>query len=111
MTEWTRRTQNSAPVFGEPLTAGTQWYVAGGWRIDKFTPMVRYVSNKPATSLLEYKGRPSVGLILRYDVMHNVALKAQVDRYDADTSAVFKTPAAAPGTKVNVMSFGADFVF
>lgn len=111
MSEWTRRTQGDVPGLGIPLIASTSWYVAAGWRIDKFTPMVRYAIAKADGSLVTYPTKPSVGLMLRYDAMRNVALKVQVDRYDASNSNAFKVPQATPGTKVDVLTVGADFVF
>ena len=111
MSEVTKRTENDVPGLGMPLSATTNWYVAVGWRIGKYTPMVRHVASRTNGSLITAPDQKGEGLILRYDVVRNVALKAQVDRYDASNPSAFKVPVAAAGQKVNVFSFGADFLF
>ena len=59
-----------------PLSATTNWYVAVGWRIGKYTPMVRHVASRTNGSLITAPDQKGEGLILRYDVVRNVALKA-----------------------------------
>ncbi|MEP6546066.1 MAG: porin [Gammaproteobacteria bacterium] len=112
LAEWTRRSENDAPLLNEPFTESSQWYVAGGWRFGKFTPLAIYGHIHQEQSLL---GSPrswsTVAASLRYDVVHNIALKAQVSRPQASNSTYWVTGSAASGERVNVYSVGADFVF
>jgi hypothetical protein len=111
MSEMTKRTENDVPGLGMPISATTNWYVALGWRFGKFTPMVRHVASRTNGSLISAPDQKGDGLSLRYDVARNVALKAQIDRYDASNLSAFKVPLTASGQKINVFSFGADFLF
>jgi predicted porin len=115
MTEWTQRKQNDIdpsyfPGFGiggKPLAEGRAWYVAGGWRFGKWLPMLSYGENK---NTLTSDKTHNTSLSLRYDVMTNVALKAQVSRYDAKDGAAFVQDDITKST-VNVFAIGVDFVF
>jgi hypothetical protein len=111
LAEWARRTENDVVGQNKPLASTTAWYVAAGYRFAKLTPMVRYSVLKDNGGLITYFDKPVIGASLRYDVVRNVALKLQVDRYDASNFYSFVNPATTPGTKVTVVSFGADFVF
>jgi hypothetical protein len=110
--EWTNRSQNDIPVLNKPLAAGSQYYVAAGWHLQKLTPMVVYGVYHSGNQLIappgEYK---SWSGSLRYDVIHNVALKAQVSRTVAGNTRYWVTPEYSSSEHVNVYSFGADFVF
>ena len=111
LSEWARRRENDVPGLGLPISATTAWYVAAGWRFGTWTPMLRYAAQKNDGSLVTFPGKPSLGASLRYDAFRNVALKFQVDRYDASSPDAFTAPSATAGTKVTVVGFGADFVF
>jgi hypothetical protein len=110
--EWTHRTQNDIPTLGKPLAAGAEYYAAAGWHLHKFTPMVVFGVYRSSSQLIappgEYKSWTGV---LRYDLFHNVALKAQVTRTGAGNTRFWVTPNFTSNENVNVYSFGADFVF
>jgi len=112
LAEWAKRSENDVPGFNVPLGASTSWYVAGGWRFGKLTPMVSYAKFKTAEALsttLATYGTPSISL--RYDVVTNVALKAQLSRAQADNSEYWSNSDPNAREHVNVFSLGADFVF
>jgi len=111
LSEIAKRSEHDAPVLGEPLSASTSSYVAAGYRIGSFTPMVRYSHMNYGRSLTAAPVQNSEGLILRYDALRNVAFKAQIDRYDASNPTAFTVTQATTGKKINVLSVGADFVF
>ena len=97
----------------EAASASTEWYVAGGYRFGKWTPFVRYGEFKPKAGLVYTEagsyGTPTV--TLRYDLVTNVALKAEVSRAQAANGEYFATYNQAVNERVTVVSFGADFVF
>jgi len=110
--EWSKRTENDVPLVNKPLFASTQWYVAGGWRFGKLTPMVIYGGLKENGSLADgnnYYGTWSVAL--RYDVVRNIALKAEASRPIAANPAYWVTPNPDSNQRINVFGLGADFVF
>jgi hypothetical protein len=112
LAEWAKRSQGNAPGFNLPLIASTQWYAAGGWRFGMLTPMVIYGVYKPIQTLAS--GAADYGTwsgSLRYDIVHNVALKAEISRPQAGNSFYWVTPSATSSERVNVYSFGVDFVF
>ena len=39
LAEWAKRSENNIPIVNLPLGISTQWYIAGGWRFGKFTPL------------------------------------------------------------------------
>ena len=110
--EWARTKQNDAPILDEPLASSSQWYAAAGWRFGKFLPLAVYGHVKEQQSLLyapsEYG---SWSASLRYDVVSNVALKAEVSRAQASNAQYWVTANTASSAYVNVYSIGADFVF
>lgn len=117
MTEYAQRKQNdisssyfSGPPFnigGRPLAESRSWYVAGGWRFGKWLPLLSYGENKD-TIRNDTTRVPSASL--RYDLMTNVALKAQWSRYDAKDGSAFVNEDASKHT-VHVFAAGVDFVF
>jgi len=113
LAEWAKRSENAAPVVNLPLSAQTSWYVAGGWRFGKLTPLVNYAGAKPSESLSnsgqKKYGTPSISL--RYDVVTNVALKAQASRAQADNGSYWTDRNPNSSEHVNVFSLGVDFVF
>jgi hypothetical protein len=111
LSEFAKRSEDNAPILGEPLSASASSYVAAGYRIGSFTPMVRYSHVKYGKSLTAAPVQNSEGLILRYDAFRNVAFKAQIDRYDASNPTAFISTQATTGKKIDVLSVGADFVF
>jgi hypothetical protein len=113
LSEFAKRTQNDAPVIGMPLDISDEWYVAGGWRFGKLTPLLIYGKYNPGQSLLtpEAASYGTWSGSLRYDIVRNVALKAQVSRAQAGNSTYWVTPNPASGERINVYSVGADFVF
>jgi hypothetical protein len=112
LTEWAKRSENAVPIVNLPLAAFSSWYVAGGWRFGKLTPMVTYAGEKWNESLsnsaVSYT-TPSISL--RYDLVTNVALKAQFSRPQADNASYWTDRNPNSGERVNVFSLGADFVF
>jgi hypothetical protein len=112
LAEWTRRTQNDIPIVDKPLAAGSQYYAAAGWHVRKFTPMIVYGVYQSAKQLIAPPGEyQSWSGVLRYDVLRNVALKAQVARTGAGDTRFWVTPNFSSSEHVSVYSFGADFVF
>jgi hypothetical protein len=113
VSEFAKRHQNDAPVLNEPLSNTSQWYVAGGWRFGKFTPLLSYAKAQNKKSILS-PTEADYGTwsgSLRYDVVNNVALKAEISRAQAGNGSYWITPNPASGERVNVYSLGADFVF
>ena len=130
MAEWARRKMGEMPLnanlgvpwdsiylgtgyAGKPLAKSQAFYVAGGWRFGQVLPMLAYGQTR--NMFTGEKNREVSGSV-RWDFMNNVALKAQLSRYQARDTQAFVSPAAA-GTpdysnkKVNVFSVGLDFVF
>ncbi len=111
LSEWTKRTENNAPVLNKPLSASSQWYLGAGWRLGKFTPFAVYGRAHEKSSLVSTDSTSSsISASLRYDVMHNVDLKAQVSRAAA-ASGYWVQPNPTSREHVNVYSVGVDFVF
>jgi hypothetical protein len=112
LAEWAKRSENLVPLFNEPLAASTQWYVAGGWRFGKLTPLVTYGVSEQYNSLSGPAGRFGTwSASLRYDVVRNIALKAEWSRPQATNPVYWVNPDPTSSTRVNVFSLGADFVF
>ncbi len=110
--EWVDSKQNPLPIFNEPLTASKSWYVAAGWRFTKFLPLVTYGSVHEEQSLLSNPyTKNSLSASLRYDVVSNIALKAEVTRALGSDGLYYSTTNTASDKHVNVYSLGADFVF
>jgi hypothetical protein len=112
LSEFAKRTMTKAPVVNLPFLASDQWYVAGGWRVDKLTPMLIYGNWDAGRSLV---GTPhsdaSWSASLRYDAVANVALKAQLSRPEKSSQFFWASSDSPSVQRVNVFSFGADFVF
>jgi hypothetical protein len=112
LAEWAIRTQNNAPIVNEKADANREWYVAGGWRFDKLTPLLIYGKFDQLNSLAgPASGHGAFSASLRYDVVHNIALKAQYSRPQASSTPYWVIPDPASNKRVNVYSLGADFVF
>ena len=112
LSEWTKRSENLAPIVHLPLLMGEAWYVAGGWRFGKLTPLLMVANSKPDLSLATPAGSfTSESVTLRYDVAHNVALKAQVTRAAAGNFWYWTTSIPGAPGYVDVFALGADFVF
>jgi hypothetical protein len=112
LSEWARRTEQNVPGFSFPAAASTEWYVAGGWRFGKLTPLLSYAEFRPVQSLSYATGRfETWSASLRYDVVRNVALKAEVSRAQKGNYTYWVIPDPASRERVNVYSVGADFVF
>ena len=112
LSEWAKRTENDVPLVNLPLTISSQWYVAGGWRFGKLTPLLIYGKVDTGLSLLfPSMSRATWSASLRYDIVQNVALKAEFSRPQASNPTYFTTPNYASSKPVNVISVGADFVF
>lgn len=112
LSEYAKRSENDVPGVGLQVEASSEWYVAGGWRFGKFTPLVMYGKFEAHSSVLFPQG--SYGTwsgSLRYDVVRNVALKAQVSRPQAGNPIYWVVPNPSSSERVNVYSVGADFVF
>ncbi|MDP8983566.1 MAG: hypothetical protein M3N97_00725 [Pseudomonadota bacterium] len=112
LSEWAQRSENDVPSFSEPLARSHEWYVAGGWRFGKLTPLLSYGDFSPGKSFLMPAGKFGTWSgSLRYDVVRNVALKAQILRAQAANSTYWTSFNAASDKRINVYSVGADFVF
>ncbi len=112
LSEWAKRTQNNAPLLNLPLLRSNQWYVAGGWRFGKLTPLLIYGTLNEGSSLLTpAQSSATWSASLRYDIVRNVALKAQFSNPQALNVAYWTAPNYASNERVNVISVGADFVF
>ena len=112
MAEWAKRAENNIPVVNLPVGASREWYIAGGWRFGKLTPLLIYGKFDPVASLTEPAGKFGTWSgSMRYDVVRNVALKAQISRAQAGNSTYWTTFNAASSERINVYSIGADFVF
>lgn len=103
------------------------WYVTGGARFGKWTPYATISrttvadGNEAVASLptplgpfplvLLPSANEAKGLAagVRYDVATNMALKAEYGHYKGASPFIFKP--AGVDTKVNMVSFGLDFVF
>ena len=110
--EWVDSKQNPAPILNEPLTGSKSWYAAAGWRFNKFLPLLTYGSSRAEQSILNSPStKNSSSASLRYDVVTNVALKAEVTRALGSDGLYFSTTSTNTGEHVNVYSLGADFVF
>ena len=112
LSEWTKRNESNAPIANMPLFAGQAWYVAGGWRFGKITPLLMLANSKPELSLATPAGSfTSESVTLRDDVAHNVALKVQITRASSGNFWYWTTPNYTAREQVNVFALGADFVF
>ena len=112
LTEFARRTDNNVPLINETVSDNKQWYAAGGWRFGKLTPMVIYGNYTTKPSLANtYGDFGTWSASLRYDVVRNIALKAQVSRPQAGNGAYWLVPNNTTNERINVISLGADFVF
>ncbi len=112
LSEWTKRTENDIPVLNAPLSMSTQWYVAAGWRLGKLTPLLMYSQfREPKSIITAASDSRTPAISMRYDILHNVALKVQVSRAQASNDTYWVTPNAASDERINVYSLGADFVF
>ena len=110
--EWVNSKQNPAPIFNEPLTASKSWYASAGWRFNKLLPLVTYGSVHEEQSILSTPyTKNSWSGSLRYDVVSNIALKAEVTRALGSDGLYYATTNTASDKHVNVYSIGADFVF
>jgi len=113
LAEYSKRTENNFGPLPLAASESTEWYVAGGYRVGKWTPLVRYGMFKPDAGLIYATagsyGTPTVSI--RYDLVSNVALKAEVSRPQAANGEYFVTYDQSVNQRVTVVSFGADFVF
>jgi hypothetical protein len=133
MAEWAKRKMSNLPQNGglgpflepfyqgsgypgRPLARSDAFYVAGGWRFGPVLPMLAYGRTRTIAS---GQKNHELSASVRWDFMSNVALKAQLSRFNARDGQAFVRPAASSplGTdadydkKVNVFSIGLDFVF
>jgi hypothetical protein len=112
ISEWTKRDENNLAGFNKPFTEDTSWYAAAGWRFGKFTPLVSYsVLNVTASVLLNPASYNTWSASLRYDVISDLDLKVQISRAGASNTAYWTVANPSSDERVNVYSFGADFVF
>src|ERR1700722_2952722 len=112
MSEWIKRSENNLVGYNKPFVEDTSWYIAAGWHFGKFMPLASYSVLNITNSVVQNAARyTSWGASLRYDVVRNVDLKLQVNRAQAGDSAYWVVPNPSSNERVNVYSFGADFVF
>jgi hypothetical protein len=126
------------------IGAKKAWYVSGGYRIGKFTPYLTYARIRAASptsdpglpvAALPPQVQPGAALLnalldqqlnilprqrtasvgVRWDVMKNVAVKAQYDQVDLDAGSTGTfgniQPGFQPGGTVRILSATVDFVF
>lgn len=113
------------------LSDSRSWYVAGGYRIGKFTPYVIHSQVKAriedetqggfmngGINTLLYSITPTqktTAVGVRYDVYKNTAIKLQYDslKTGARSNGRLKMPAGTTGSNLeaNVVTLGVDFVF
>lgn len=129
MAEFTmRRTDTGA------LADTNAWYVTGGTRVGKFTPYATYSRLKQVSptsdsgiaikslsglvsSVMADHGQHTFSLGVRYDVMNNLAFKAQVDQVKMTGPEHFGLSAVSAPTdkefdgKLNLFNLSVDFVF
>jgi hypothetical protein len=112
LTEWSKRSENKAPFVNLPVIISSQWYAAGGWRFGKLTALLIY--GKWDAGLCLVTPQVTTGTwseSLRYDIVGNVALKAQFSRPQVSSEFYWTAPNYASNKRVNVFSLGVDFVF
>jgi predicted porin len=110
--EWVKTKENYVQGFGEPLTEATAYDVTAGWRFGKLLPTVTYGNDHEEQSLLSAPyTKASWSATLRYDVVSNIALKAEVTTAKANNGLFWATPNPTSDENVRVYSLGADFVF
>lgn len=90
-------------------------YLTGGYRIGAFTPYAMYAKSSPdkTPAILAYD-QSTTSLGLRWDAMRNIALKLQFDRVDlprGSTGFFTNVRPGLAGSKVNLVTVAADFVF
>lgn len=112
------------------LSDSRSWYVAGGYRMGAFTPYLIHSRVKASIQLESNAGmlngainstlyatsptQTTSAVGLRYDVMKNVAVKAQYDRLKTggNSNGRLKAhPGYVSGSSQDVVSLGVDFVF
>lgn len=112
LSEWHKRTENDIPLVNLPLAIENAWYVAGGWRFGQLTPLLMYGKWDPGLSVLSPpEASATWSASLRYDIVRNLALKAQFSRPQVLNGIYFIDKNFASSERVNVISVGADFVF
>jgi hypothetical protein len=112
LSEWAKRTENDIPLVNLTLLTSTAWYVAGGWRFGHLTPLLMYGKWDSTLSVFTpAEASPTWSASLRYDIVRNLALKAQFSRPQVLNITYFTTPNFLSSERVNVISVGADFVF
>lgn len=88
------------------------YYISTGYRFGEFMPFVSASTFKPKGI---YYGTAETGHALavgiRWDVMKNVALKAQIEQSKHNTNLLELSPAYDPNKTLRTISVGADFVF
>ncbi len=116
------------------------WYLSGGARIESWTPYITYAKGKDSSSIFNdssiadtnyiinemhngvMQGQHSIALGVRYDIMPNMALKAQWDRIKTDCrdsqpdtcAGVFANKVKSFRDEphdVDVISLSIDFIF
>lgn len=112
------------------LSDSRSWYVAGGYRIGKFTPYLIHSAVKArikdetnggflngAINTTLYSVTPTqktTALGVRYDVYKNTAIKLQYDHLETGSRSngrLKTTPAFVQGSDANILTLGVDFVF
>lgn len=112
MSEWAKRSENNLPGFNLPFERETAWYAAAGWRIGSFLPLLMYSVRDVESSVMEpTRDYHTWSASLRYDIVRNLDLKAQIARASAANGSYFLNPNTASDERVNVYSLGADFTF
>jgi hypothetical protein len=112
MSEWAKRSESNVPGFNLPFERETAWYAAAGWRFGPLLPLLMYSARDVDSSLIEpSRNYHTWAVSLRYDILRNLDLKAQIMRASAANGSYFLNSSTASDERVNVYSLGADFVF
>ncbi|MBC7991949.1 MAG: hypothetical protein H7Z15_01725 [Rhizobacter sp.] len=114
------------------LTDSKSWYVAGGYRIGKFTPYVIHARTKAdveeetnggflngginSTLYSANATQKTTSVGVRFDAFKNVAIKAQYDRLTTGekSNGRLKVPTGSPyvpGSSADIVTVAVDFVF
>lgn len=87
------------------------WYTTVGYRFGKVLPYINYQSLDQGKGNINRNEQTVATLGLRWDVLKNVALKAEIARVDTDKGVGLFEVGSAPDDEVMMYGFGLDTVF
>jgi len=100
---------------GDPTDAVNDWYLMGGYRLNKWVPYLIYANshqNQAAGGTVPEMNGPTESAGVRLDLFRSVDFKAQFDHakaYDYGTPFINDQPGFK--SQANIFSLAADFVF